>query len=345
MKHGKVEHAKIQKEAPLGITLKKWGKALPRLIVKNDDLNKFVDTNDEWIIARTGIKERRISTDESALDLAVAAAKTALEGENYEDINLVIVATATPDRIVPSMGALVKRELGLTNAIAFDINTACSGFIYGVWIAEALMKNGMAVTTNTVNKALIIGVERLSRILNWEDRGTCILFGDGAGAALLEENINEKGILASFVKNYDDNSNSLTCGMEYLKTPYSNEELDNPEKQYLSMHGTQVFKFAVNAIGEVMEKSLEMAGLSADDIAYFVPHQANSRIIVSAAKKFKQPIEKFQISLGETGNVSAASVPMALYDIMETGKVKKGDKIMLMGFGGGLSAGAIIFEI
>ncbi|MFV0516643.1 MAG: 3-oxoacyl-ACP synthase III family protein [Aminipila sp.] len=331
----------------MGITLKKTGKALPDLIVKNDDINRFVDTNDEWIVARTGIHERRASTKESAVDLAVAASKIALEGENYDDINLVIVATVTPDKIVPSMGALVKRELGLDNAIAFDINTACSGFIYGVWIAEALINNGNVnnAKTNVIKKALVIGVERLSRIIDWTDRGTCILFGDGAGAALLESNEEENGILASFVKNYDDTTNSLTCGMEYLKTPFTDEERDNPEKQCLSMNGSQVFKFAVNAIGEVMEKTLELAGLTPDDISYYVPHQANSRIISSAAKRFKQPIDKFQISLGETGNVSAASVPMALYDIMETGKIKKGDKIMLMGFGGGLSAGAVIFEV
>ncbi|QHI72562.1 3-oxoacyl-ACP synthase III family protein [Aminipila terrae] len=334
----------------MGITIKNAGKAVPELIVKNDDLNRFVETDNEWIVARTGIQERRVATTESGVDLAVAAAKLALDGENYDEIGLVIVATVTPDKLVPSMGALVKKELGLANAVAFDISTACSGFIYGVWIAEALMKNGMVskvngVTTNTIRKALIIGVERLSRIVDWSDRSTCILFGDGAGAALLEDNPNEKGILASFVKNYDDMTDSLTCGMEYRKTPFTDEERDNPEKQALSMQGSQVFKFAVNAIGEVMEKSLELAGLTADDIAYFVPHQANLRIISSAAKKFKQPIEKFQISLSETGNVSAASVPMALYDIMDTEKLKKGDKIMLMGFGGGLSAGAVIFEV
>lgn len=334
----------------MGITIKNTGKAVPELVVKNDDLNRFVETDNEWIIARTGISERRVATSESGLDLAASAARIALEGENYDDIGLVIVATVTPDKLVPSMGALVKRELGLNNAVAFDISTACSGFIYGIWIAEALIKNGMVdkingVSTNTINKALVIGVERLSRIVDWTDRGTCILFGDGAGAALLENNPEKNGILSSFVKNYDDTTDSLTCGMEYLKTPFTDDHLDNPEKQSLSMHGSQVFKFAVNAIGEVMEKSLELAGLTADDIAYYVPHQANLRIILSAAKKFKQPIEKFQISLNETGNVSAASVPMALYDIIDTGKIKKGDKIMLMGFGGGLSAGAVIFEV
>lgn len=335
----------------MGIRIKNIGKCLPDNVVTNNDLSKLVDTSDEWIVTRTGISERRIATTETGLELAAGAARQALEGENYDDIGLVIVATATPDRVVPSMGGLVKRELGLKNAIAFDINTACSGFIYGVWIAEAIMKNGMATAacgsanTNTVKKALVVGVEILSRIIDWTDRSTCILFGDGAGAALLEYDEAETGIIASYVKNYDDVTDCLTGGMRYGKTPFSEGEGDRFNDQYLSMNGNQVFKFAVHAIGEVMDKSLEMAGLTVDDISYFVPHQANLRIITSAAKKFKQPLEKFQISLKETGNVSAASVPMALCDIMNSGKVKKGDKIMLMGFGGGLSAGAVIFEV
>lgn len=334
----------------MGIAIRNTGKALPKLIVKNDDIAKFVDTNDEWIVSRTGIKERNISTSESALDLASAAARIALEGVDYDSIDLVIVATVTPDKLVPSMGALVRRELGLTNAIAYDINTACSGFIYGMWMAEALMSNGRdtkggGTRTNIINRALVIGVERLSRIVDWTDRSTCIIFGDGAGCALLEYDEKETGIISSFIKNYDDVTDSLTCGMEYLKNPFTNEETDNPEKQALSMNGSQVFKFAVNAIGEVMETALDYAGLTAEDITYYVPHQANLRIITAAAKKFKQPMEKFQVTIGETGNVSAASVPMALYDTMQSGKIKRGDKIMLMGFGGGLSAGAIIFEV
>lgn len=330
----------------MGIIIKKAGKAVPELVVKNDDLTGMVDTSDEWIVSRTGIQERRVATKESGLDLAASAARQALEGTAYDDIELLIVATATPDKVVPSMGALVKRELGLKNAVAFDVNTACSGFIYGVWIAQGLINNGCnGNKTNIINKALVIGVERLSRIVDWTDRNTCIIFGDGAGAALLENNPKETGIISSFMKNYDDVNDSLTCGIEYLKTPYTDEERDNPEKQVLTMHGNQVFKFAVNAIGEVMEESLNLAGLTADDIAYYVPHQANLRIILAASKKFKQPMEKFQVSVHETGNASAASVPMALYDIMQTGKLKKGDKVMLMGFGGGLSAGAVIFEI
>ncbi|MEG2198926.1 MAG: beta-ketoacyl-ACP synthase 3, partial [Anaerovorax sp.] len=292
-----------------------------------------------------GIESRHICREETGLELAAEAARQSLIGISPESIDLVIVATATPDMIVPSMGALVKRELGLKNAVAFDVNTACSGFIYAVWMAEALMKSGAASNgaTNQINRALIIGVERLSRIVNWKDRGTCIIFGDGAGSAVLQLDENKKGIIGSFIKNYDDVSNSLTCGIEYLKTPFHGD--NETSDMYLKMNGTQVFKFAVKAVEEVMKKVFEQTGVTPDEVAYFIPHQANMRIITAAAQRFKQPIEKFQVNIQTTGNVSAASVPMVLSDLMESGKVKPGDKLMMVGFGGGLSAGAILFEV
>lgn len=328
----------------MGVGIIGTGKKLPQLIVGNDQLAKMVETDNQWIIDRTGIESRHISVEETALDLATAAAKQSLIGIPLESIDLVIVATATPDMIVPSMGALVKRELGLTNAVAFDINTACSGFVYAVWMAESLMKSGAipGSVSNKINRALVIGVERLSRIVNWEDRGTCIIFGDGAGSAVLELDEKKTGIIGSFIKNYDDVSNSLTCDVEYLKTPFHGE--NEKGEMFLKMNGTQVFKFAVKAVEEVMNKVFEQTGVTADEVAYFVPHQANMRIITAAAQRFKQPIEKFQVNIQHTGNVSAASVPMALTDLMESGKVKPGDKIMMVGFGGGLSAGAILFE-
>lgn len=337
----------------MGVTIIGTGKALPKLIVKNEKLAELVETENQWIIDRTGIEARHVSTEEKALDLAVASAKQALgwTQENNlqptieaDSIGLVIVATVTPDAIVPSMAALVKKELGLPNAVAFDVNTACSGFIYGAWIAEALMKSGAVpgTVTNKINRALVIGVERLSRIVNWEDRGTCILFGDGSGSAVLELSESKTGIIGSYVKNYDDVSDSLTCGMEYRKTPFTSDH--EQSDMYLKMNGTQVFKFAVTAIEEVMKKVLTDTGVTADEVKYYVPHQANMRIIKTAAQRFKQPLEKFQVNIQNTGNVSAASIPMALSDLMASGKVKSGDKIMLVGFGGGLSAGAILFE-
>lgn len=319
----------------MGVAIIRTGKALPELKVENQRLTEMVETDSQWIIDRTGIEARHVATKETGLDLAVAAAKEAMQELDKDSIGLVIVATVTPDMLVPSMGALVKRALGLDNAIAYDINAACSGFIFGLWNAEALMK------THGIRRALIIGVERLSRITNWTDRGTCILFGDGAGCAVVELLDNKAGILSSFLKNYDDVNDSLTCGMEYLKTPFA-EDVD--KDMYLRMSGTQVYRFAVGAIEEAMTAVLEKAGVKADDVKYFVPHQANMRIILSAAQRFKQPIEKFQVSIQTTGNVSAASIPMALTDLMNSGKVQSGDKIMLVGFGGGLSAGAILFE-
>lgn len=327
----------------MGVVIKGVGKSVPGLALHNTDIEKLIDTNSEWIVERTGIEERRVAVEEKGLDLAAAAAREALGDVDYDTVGLVIVATVTPDMLVPSMGAMLKRELKLENAVAFDINTACSGFLYSAWVAEALMKNGAAQggRTNKINRALVVGVERLSRIVDWSDRGTCILFGDGAGAAFLEEDENQEGIISSFIKNYDDDSDSLICGMEYLKNPFSKDE---DVRQCLKMNGTKVFKFAVNAVGEVMDEALKRAGLSPDDIQHYIPHQANMRIISSAAQRFKQPLEKFQVSIHRTGNVSAASVPMAMYDMYHSGRIKPGDLVMLVGFGGGLSAGALIYR-
>lgn len=319
----------------MGVAILGTGKALPALKVENQKLTELVETDNQWIIERTGIESRHIATTETGLDLAVAAAKEAIGDLDKDSIGLVMVATVSPDMLVPSMGALVKRSLGLDNAIAYDINAACSGFIYGLWNAEALMKS------HGIKRALVIGVERLTRITNWEDRGTCILFGDGAGCAVLELDDSKTGIISSFVKNYDDVNNSLTVDMQYLTTPFAD---DGPKEQYIHMSGTQVFRFAVGAIGEAMDAVLQKAGLKADDIKYYVPHQANMRIIQAAAQRMKQPLEKFQVNIQTTGNVSAASIPMALADLMKSGKVQPGDKIMLVGFGGGLSAGAVLFE-
>lgn len=327
----------------MGVIINGVGRAVPKKILHNTEIEKMIDTDSQWIIDRTGIEERRISEEEKGIDLAAAAAREALGDKDYDSIELVIVATLTPDMLIPSMGALVKKELQLKNAIAFDINTACSGFLYATWMAESLMKNSvnMNANTNVIKRALVIGVERLSRIVDWTDRGTCILFGDGAGAVLLEWDPNQDGIISSFIKNYDDNADTLICGMEYLKTPFTKDE---DVSQTLKMHGTKVFRFAVNAVGEVMEGALKKANLTADQIDHYIPHQANMRIINSAAQRFNQPLEKFQISIDKTGNVSAASVPMAMFDIYKTGKVKPGDLVMLVGFGGGLSAGAIIYR-
>lgn len=329
----------------MGVGIIGVGKKLADNIVTNDDLCRMMDTTDEWIVERTGVHERRVTTTQKSIDLAVEAAAGALSGIDYGSIDLVIVATCTPDMLVPSMGSLVKMRLGLDNAVVFDLNSACSGFIYALWTAEAIMKAtperigaGM-----DIKRALVIGSERISRMADWEDRRNCILFGDGAGCTVLERREGQTGIMASFLKNYDDVNKTLWCGLEYEPNPFSTDEVN--EKRTLKMSGTQVFRFAVGALNEVMEKTLEYAGITADGVDFFVPHQANLRIIKSAAARFRQPLEKFQISIGGTGNVSAASIPMALYDAMIEGKVKAGDTVMLAGFGGGLSAGASLVKI
>lgn len=336
----------------MGISIIRTGRKQPELTVDNDKMAELVDTSNEWIVERTGIETRRIATKETGLDLAYGAALDAMGYDEERDtweierdsIDLVIFASVTPDDIVPCMASQLKRRLGLKNAVAFDVNAACSGFVYGTWIGESIMKSSMLSDiskTNGMKRALILGAERLSRITNWEDRGTCILFGDGAGAAIIENTPDRLGIVASCVKNYDDETGVLKCGMEYYETPFGKE----PEKiMKVSMAGQQVFRFAVKAVTEVMDEVLNRAGLSAEDIKYYVPHQANMRIIQFAAQRFKQPIEKFHVCIDHMGNTSTASVPMALDELIKSGKVKSGDKMMIVAFGGGLSAAAIIFE-
>lgn len=347
----------------MGIIVNGTGRALPVYQLDNSAMERMVDTSNEWIVSRTGIESRHIAMQEMGLDLAVAAARKACGWEEGgwvqkpvepEEIGLVIVATVTPDAIVPSMSSQVKKTLQLPNAVAFDVNAACSGFIYGTWIAQSLMRTGLPVPEAAGRKALVIGVERLSRIVDWTERSTCVLFGDGAGAAILSNEPDQTGIMGSFIKNYDDANNSLTVGMDYSPLPFdengpvSLEGLPcywEKETMKLRMDGKQVFKFAVHAMVEVMERVLEETGVNPDDIAYFVPHQANIRIIKAAAQRFNQPLEKFQMNMHRTGNSSAASIPMALAELMESGRVKPGDKIMMAGFGGGLSAGAILFQV
>jgi len=327
----------------MGVGIISVGKKLAENIITNADLCRMMDTSEEWIVERTGVYERHIATGEKSLDLAVSAAEEALEGMDRDSIDLVIVATCTPDMLVPSMGSLIKMSLGLDNAVVFDLNSACSGFVYALWTAESIMEASNLRSGTKIKRALVIGSERLSRIADWDDRRSCILFGDGTGCQVLEYREGEEGVLASYLKNYDDVNKTLWCGLEYEKNRFSADE--EQERRTLKMSGTQVFKFAVSALNEVMDKTLEYAGKTADEVELFVPHQANLRIIRAAAHRFRQPLEKFQISLDKSGNVSAASIPMAYYDAVKQGKIKKGDTVMMAGFGGGLSAGAIMIRV
>ena len=314
------------------------GGALPEKTVTNDDLSALVDTNDQWITERTGIKTRQISTGESATAIAKQAAMQAIErsGLTIHDIDLIIVSTITADTLVPSAACCLRNALGIEHAVAFDINAACTGFIFATTIADALMQ------TSAMKNALIVGCDMLSRITEWTDRSTCILFGDGAGAAILQKQENSgSGILAAHLEGENDTNDALVCGIKYDSTPFNDEKLTHDK---IEMNGKAVFRYAVGAMNHSILSVLEKSGKTLEDIDWIVPHQANLRIIDSAAKKLKVPPEKFFTNLDHCGNTSSASIPMALNALMESGKVKKGDLIMLTGFGGGFSSGALLFQ-
>lgn len=369
----------------MGSTLVGCGKAMPALKIGNTALEALVDTSDEWIASRTGIKTRCIAIEETSADLGEAAARQALgwTAGGYserplipEDIDLIVCATITPDCITPSTAGLLRRRLGLSNAIAFDVNAACTGFVYSATVAEAMMAASApnaagASGRNPIRRALVVGTERLTRLTNWADRNTCVLFGDGAGAAVLEWDESRSGILGSFIVNADDETNALSCPLSYdvvppfdsqgVSTEASRQEdpstsrvdeelavreaVDAGEpQQVLRMNGPHVFKFAAEAMTEAVRQVLSRTGLTLDDIACIVPHQANERIIKYAAKKLDLPLDFFQMSIAQTGNTSAASVPMALADAYAEGRIEQGDKVILTAFGGGFTSGALVFE-
>ena len=311
------------------------GSALPPKIVTNDDLAKIVDTSDEWIRERTGICERRISTGQTTTDLAVEAARKALEqaGKDPKEVELIIVATVSGDWALPCSACQVQAALGADNATAFDINAACSGFLFGLNIVNAYISSG------AYKNALVIGAETLSKILDWTDRGTCILFGDGAGAAFVEAREGE-GVLG-FVRG--------SAGVDGEALQCKNRELSNifvkPEEEklsYVEMDGQAVYRFACMTVSKVIKQAIEKAGIKTEDVDLFVLHQANIRIVESIAKRLHMPMEKFPYNLDKRGNISAASIPILLDELNRSGKLKRGDKIVLSGFGAGLTYGATV---
>ncbi len=323
-----------------GIGIVGTGSFLPEKVLSNHDLEKIVDTSDEWISSRTGIKERRIlESCKSSSDMAVEASKKALEDANLtpEDIDLVIVATMTSDMITPSTACIVQDKLGCKNAAAFDISAACSGFLYGLSVAYGLIKSG------TYKNVLLVATEAMSRILDWEDRGTCILFGDGSGAAIISEVPEGKGIINMELGSDGSGADLLLIPSGGSKSPSTAETIKNRE-QYLRMEGSEVFKFAVRKIDETCKNIIKKSELNSEDIDLFIPHQANTRIIDSAIKKLKISKEKTFINLDKYGNMSAASIPVALDEALKQGRVKDGDNILLVGFGGGLTWGSAILK-
>ena len=361
----------------MGCTVAGTGKALPELVVTNDDLSQVVETNDEWITERTGIRNRHVALEETSTDLAADAGRAALADADMapEDVDLLICMTITPDAVVPSQACLVKARLGLERAVAFDLNAACAGCVYGIDVAADMMEAsaladlpeaaGLRLARgNRIRRALVIGVDRLSRITDWTDRSTCVLFGDGAGAVVLEWNAEAPGILSSFLENTDDPTLALACDqLRDLSTfPFGTigqekagaimsasveevaEELSHPHHPFISMQGQKIFKWASKAMADAVRAACERADVPLADVALIVPHQANERIIRFAAKKLGLPTDRFQVSIQDVGNTSASSVLMALADAYQTGRVRPGDKVVLVGFGGGLTLGAILFQ-
>lgn len=313
------------------------GAYLPSLVVTNNKISEFVDTNDEWIVQRTGVSERRISEGENTSDIATKAAKIALEREEIspDELDLIIVATISPDMFIPSVACIVQSNLNADKAACFDISVACSGFVYALEIA-----NGMMKSMNYKN-ALIIGAEVLSKVTDWTDRATCILFGDGAGAAVLKRS-DRKGIIKSYLRADGNKGNALTIGGPDIDTPFSKEKI--LQDKYIKMNGREVFKFAVGAIEESIKAVIKDTDISLDEVKYIVPHQANSRIIELAAEKLNLNIDKFYINLDKVANTSSATVPIALNEMYEKDLIKKGDKIILVAFGGGLTYAASLIE-
>ncbi len=316
------------------------GSSVPDRVLTNFDLEKMVETSDEWITTRTGIKERRIAAaDEYTSTFAVKAAKNALQlaGVTAVDIDLIIVATITPDFPFPATACIVQNELGAANAVAFDVTAACSGFLYALSIADKFIRTGAA------KRALVIGAEVLSRIVDWTDRNTCLLFGDGAGAVVLDASEGERGILSSHIHSdgaYWELLYQPGCGS---RNPPVQKSLDD-KLVYLMMQGNEIFKLAVRAMAEVANEALAANNMIAADINLFIPHQANRRIIDAIGKRLGLSDERVVVNLDRYGNTSAASIPIALDEVNRASRINEGDILLLDAFGGGLTWGSVLLR-
>jgi len=318
-----------------------YGSFAPAKILTNEELAVMVDTSDEWIATRTGIKVRHIATDnETTAYLATEAAKRALAEANLDagEVELIIVATITPEMVFPSTASFVQRSLRATKAWVFDLAAACSGFVYGVSIVQQFIEGGR------LKNALVIGAETLTKITNWSDRTSCILFGDGAGAVVLERaEDGRKGVIYSTMSSDGDRWEALNC-QAYGSLHPADKELDDPKKIYMEIKGREVYQQAVRRIIEAVTECLERCGLTIDDIAMVISHQMNARIIESAAKRLNISDEKIFLNIAEYGNTSAASVPIAFDECARAGKIKRGDIVIFVAFGAGLTWGANVIE-
>ena len=333
------------------------GSALPGRIVTNKELEQMVETSDEWIRERTGIAERHVSVGETVVTLASEAARKALEqaGKRAEEIDLILVATCSPEQYLPCCACQVQADIGAVNALAFDVNAACSGFLFALNTADAYLRMGLA------ENALIIGSEVLSKLVDWTDRGSCILFGDGAGAVVVErckaesraveeKQIPAAGILGRALHSDGTGGGVLQCDARELTTPYArtsavktdqNQPMDDRE-HFIQMDGQEVYRFATRRVPQCIEEALSDAGLAVPDIDLFVLHQANARIIDAVAKRLHADRKKFPTNLERVGNLSSASIPVLLDELHKQGKLHRGDRIVLAGFGAGLTIGACV---
>ena len=305
------------------------GHYLPEKVLTNHDLEKMVETTHDWIVQRTGIHQRHIAKDnEKTSDMAIAAAKKAIEQANLspDDIDGVIVATATADRAFPSVAVAVQHALGIKHGPAFDLSAACSGFVYGLSTADALIRTGQ------VKKLLVIGAEKFSSIVDWDDRRTCVLFGDGAGAVVLE---------AYEGQGTKEDQGFLTSHL-HADGKYQEMLFVDAESGFVNMDGQEVFKFAVNSMSKIVSQTLESVGLTADDVDWLIPHQANVRILDATARKLKMPSDKVVVTVNQHGNTSAASIPLAFSTAISDGRVKRGDLILFEALGGGFTWGSAL---
>ena len=312
------------------------GFAVPEHIVTNDDLSKILDTSDEWIVKRTGIKRRHISQNENTSDLATRVAKTLLSQSNVrtQDIDLIVVATMTPDNMTPATAAIFQGRIAAEKAVCFDISAACSGFSYAISLARSMM------LTNNWRHAIVIGAEVLSKLLDWTDRSTAVLFGDGAGGVLLSQS-NATHLLGQSLKTYGNKGDQLIAG--HLDVSY--DILKNKKKlSAFTMNGQEIYRFATHEVPRSILKACSNAQIELDQINYFLLHQANSRIITQVAKKLNQPLSKFGVNIDEYGNTAAASEAILLAEIIQKNRIKPGEIIALSGFGGGLTTATLIIK-
>jgi 3-oxoacyl-[acyl-carrier-protein] synthase-3 len=314
--------------------------AIPKKILTNKDLEKIVDTNDEWIFSRTGIRERRIAgANDTTASLAAEAALRALEVANLHpsDLDLIIVSTSSPDYIFPATACLVQDQIGAVKAGAFDLLAACTGFVYAVNLGS------QAIKSNGANNVLVIGSETLSRIVNWKDRNTCILFGDGAGAFVIQASEEPGGVISAVLRSDGSGADLLSVPASGSRHPASMQTLYDG-LHYIQMNGREVFRFATRVMAEASQQAIESAHLTMDDIKIVIPHQANSRIIEAAARGLNIPMERVMMNLERYGNTSTASIPIATIEAVQTERLKPGDKTVMVAFGSGLTWGAVLVE-